>query len=103
MKRAMLRMSFATKGNRKNCSEADILTGTPGGLMAQHENGGTSRRAFIESAAPAAALVNILTSCGTPHATQVRGTCYHDCPDACSWIVTAKDGRVLKVQGDGHH
>ena len=26
-----------------------------------------------------------------------------DCPDTCSWIVTVKDGRAIKLQGDPEH
>jgi anaerobic selenocysteine-containing dehydrogenase len=64
---------------------------------------GTSRREFIDSAIPAAALVNILAGCGTAKAIEVRGACYHDCPDACSWIVTSKEGRAVKIEGDKNH
>ena len=34
---------------------------------------------------------------------KVRGCCPMDCPDTCSWIVTVKDGRATKLQGDPHH
>jgi anaerobic selenocysteine-containing dehydrogenase len=34
---------------------------------------------------------------------QVRGACPLDCPDTCSWIVTIKDGRAVKLQGDRAH
>jgi anaerobic selenocysteine-containing dehydrogenase len=33
----------------------------------------------------------------------VRGACPLDCPDTCSWIVTVKDGRAVKLQGDRAH
>ena len=33
----------------------------------------------------------------------VRGACPLDCPDTCSWIVTIKDGRAVKLQGDRAH
>lgn len=33
----------------------------------------------------------------------VRGACPMDCPDTCSWIVTVKDGRAVKLQGDRAH
>ena len=26
-----------------------------------------------------------------------------DCPDTCSWVVTVKDGRAVKLQGDPTH
>ena len=34
---------------------------------------------------------------------QVRGACPLDCPDTCSWIVTVRDGRALRLQGDRAH
>jgi anaerobic selenocysteine-containing dehydrogenase len=36
-------------------------------------------------------------------ATTVRGACALDCPDACSWIVTVKDGQAVRLQGDPEH
>ena len=27
-----------------------------------------------------------------------HGACYHDCPDTCSWVVTAMDGKVTKFE-----
>ena len=33
----------------------------------------------------------------------MRGACYHDCPDACSWIVTSKDGKAVNLQADTSH
>src|SRR5262245_22757131 len=33
----------------------------------------------------------------------VHGACPLDCPDTCSWIVTVKDGRAVKLQGDPDH
>lgn len=38
-----------------------------------------------------------------PVDTVIRGACPHDCPDACATLVTVKDGRVTKVQGDPDH
>ena len=35
--------------------------------------------------------------------SQVLGACPMDCPDTCSWIVTVKDGRAVKLQGDPAH
>jgi anaerobic selenocysteine-containing dehydrogenase len=34
---------------------------------------------------------------------RVRGACPMDCPDTCSWIVTIKDGRAVKLEGDRSH
>lgn len=33
----------------------------------------------------------------------VRGACPHDCPDTCALHVTARGGRVVRVQGDPDH
>ena len=32
-----------------------------------------------------------------------RTTCNRDCPDACGIVATVRDGRVVKLQGDGDH
>src|SRR5262245_50772210 len=34
---------------------------------------------------------------------QFRGACPMDCPDTCSWIVTVRDGRAVKLEGDRAH
>lgn len=34
---------------------------------------------------------------------KVRGSCPHDCPDRCSWVVTVEDGRAVSLVGDPHH
>ncbi len=33
----------------------------------------------------------------------VHAACPHDCPDACSVLITIEDGRATKIQGDPHH
>ena len=33
----------------------------------------------------------------------MRGTCPMDCPDTCSWIVTVKDGKAIRLRGDPDH
>jgi anaerobic selenocysteine-containing dehydrogenase len=35
--------------------------------------------------------------------TTVRGACPHDCPDTCAMVVSVRDGRAVKVQGDPEH
>src|SRR5262249_45544043 len=40
---------------------------------------------------------------GSDGTRRVLGACALDCPDTCSWIVTVKDGRPLKLQGDPDH
>lgn len=34
---------------------------------------------------------------------QVRTTCTHDCPDACSALVTVEDGRAVDIRADATH
>ncbi len=36
-------------------------------------------------------------------ATTVLGTCHHDCPDTCGWVVTVEDGRATKMRGNPDH
>ncbi|MDP3047592.1 MAG: molybdopterin oxidoreductase family protein [Chloroflexota bacterium] len=33
----------------------------------------------------------------------VRGACPHDCPDTCSWLVTVRNGRAVRIEGDPTH
>ena len=33
----------------------------------------------------------------------IRGACGHDCPDTCSWIVEARDGKAERLYGDPDH
>lgn len=35
--------------------------------------------------------------------TTVLGTCHHDCPDSCGWIVTVEDGTAVKLRGNPDH
>ncbi len=35
--------------------------------------------------------------------TEVLGTCHHDCPDSCGWVVTVTDGVATKLRGDPEH
>jgi anaerobic selenocysteine-containing dehydrogenase len=35
--------------------------------------------------------------------TIVRGACPHDCPDTCATLVTVRDGRAIRIQGDPDH
>lgn len=39
----------------------------------------------------------------TAATTTVRGACPHDCPDTCATIVTVRDGRAIRIQGDPEH
>ena len=33
----------------------------------------------------------------------VLGTCHHDCPDSCGWVVTVEDGKAVKLRGNPDH
>lgn len=33
----------------------------------------------------------------------VIGTCHHDCPDTCGWVVTVEEGRAVKLRGNPDH
>ena len=33
----------------------------------------------------------------------VRGACPHDCPDTCSWLVTVRNGRAVRIAADPTH
>ena len=33
----------------------------------------------------------------------VLGTCHHDCPDSCGWVVTVTDGTATKMRGNAEH
>lgn len=34
---------------------------------------------------------------------RVPGACPLDCPDTCSWVVTVRDGRAVRLEGDPDH
>lgn len=38
-----------------------------------------------------------------PKTLTVLGTCHHDCPDSCGWVVTVEDGRATKMRGNPEH
>lgn len=63
---------------------------------------GASRREFIKTGA--AGLAVLPAGCNHANAEmRVRGVCAHDCPDACAWIVTTRDGKPVEVEGDPDH
>lgn len=33
----------------------------------------------------------------------VRGACWHDCPDTCSWTIRVEGGRAVELRGDPDH
>jgi anaerobic selenocysteine-containing dehydrogenase len=34
---------------------------------------------------------------------EVLGTCHHDCPDSCGWVVTVEEGKAVKMRGNPDH
>ena len=61
-----------------------------------------SRRKFIDLGVKGSASVLggtiLLNSCASKNTKTVHGACYHDCPDTCSWTVTATDGRITQFE-----
>jgi len=59
-----------------------------------------SRRKFLDLSIQGAAGLTLAApllgaqACTSAEARTVHGACYHDCPDTCSWTVTAVDGKV---------
>jgi anaerobic selenocysteine-containing dehydrogenase len=57
------------------------------------------RREFIEISTKGAAVLGLaslplINSCASDVTKIVKGACYHDCPDRCSWHVTTVNGKV---------
>jgi anaerobic selenocysteine-containing dehydrogenase len=69
--------------------------------VSQTDDDGLSRREFLDRSA-AAATALVLPGC-TGRRAVVRGACHHDCPDACAWLATVEDGRVIRFEGDPTH
>jgi anaerobic selenocysteine-containing dehydrogenase len=42
-------------------------------------------------------------SVAPPPRRTVLGTCHHDCPDSCGWVVTVDDGAALRLRGNPEH
>ncbi|HUO46641.1 MAG TPA: molybdopterin-dependent oxidoreductase [Acidimicrobiia bacterium] len=36
-------------------------------------------------------------------ARTVLGTCHHDCPDSCGWVVTVEGSQAVKLRGNAEH
>ncbi len=36
-------------------------------------------------------------------ASTVLGTCHHDCPDSCGWVVTVEAGVAVSMRGNPAH
>jgi len=64
-----------------------------------------SRREFLNtSLAGATTLASVpWTSAAKADRARVRGTCMHDCPDTCAWIVTTENGKAVALEGDPNH
>jgi anaerobic selenocysteine-containing dehydrogenase len=60
---------------------------------------------------PAAAASGAVRACyrgtrdeaGMSGEQRIRGACPMDCPDTCSWVVTVRDGRAVRLEGDPEH
>lgn len=64
----------------------------------------TRREFIVHSAAAAAALAAGSCAGSEPlDAAKVFGSCMHDCPDTCSWVVTTENGRAVGLEGDPDH
>ena len=67
-----------------------------------------SRRKFINLGIQGCAGIGLSQTLGAPliasygsnaeNTKTAHGACYHDCPDTCSWTVTAVDNKVTKFQ-----
>jgi anaerobic selenocysteine-containing dehydrogenase len=70
--------------------------------MDTRKNKTLDRREFIEistKGAAAISLASLLSGCADGKAAKtVFGACYHDCPDRCSWKVTAVGNTVTDFQ-----
>ena len=38
-----------------------------------------------------------------PHASAHLGTCHHDCPDSCGWVVTVEGDEAVRLRGNPEH
>ena len=43
------------------------------------------------------------TSAATPARRTVLGTCHHDCPDSCGWVVTVEGDTAACLRGNRDH
>jgi anaerobic selenocysteine-containing dehydrogenase len=50
-----------------------------------------------------AARLSRLCNSSLMNSALVRAACPHDCPDTCAMLVTVRDGRAVKVQGNPDH
>ena len=73
----------------------------------ENKNKKISRRKLLDLSMKGCAAIGLsqaysgplfaLNSIGNQSKT-VHGACYHDCPDACSWTVTAVDGKITQFE-----
>jgi anaerobic selenocysteine-containing dehydrogenase len=63
-----------------------------------------TRREFLNKGLSAgfSSTLTVLAGCGAKTSV-VRGVCPHDCPDGCAWLVTTRNGRAVKLEGDPNH
>ncbi len=60
-------------------------------------------RTSIDRLISCSPLLMTTAEIATPEDSIVRGACPHDCPDTCATIVTVRDGRATRIQGDPDH
>ena len=62
-----------------------------------------SRREFLDASLSGGIGAASLVSACSAGVSTVRGVCHHDCPDACAWLVTTRNGKLVKLEGDRNH
>lgn len=69
------------------------------------EQGALTRRDFLDACVGGTiALGAELSGCSNAGATTVsHGACHHDCPDTCAWLVTTRNGKIVKLEADKNH
>jgi len=76
--------------------------------MANDREKRISRRKLIQVSIKGSATIGLSQALGGPlfaltkapssQTKTVFGACYHDCPDCCSWIVTATNGKITRFE-----
>ncbi len=72
--------------------------------MDKSKKNSIDRREFFEISTKGAVGIGLLSlpfsqsGCTSDSTKTVRGACYHDCPDRCSWQVTVADNKVIEFK-----
>lgn len=69
-----------------------------------------TRRKFIKKSAKGSAGIGLSQTlslpligslgCTSNSTKTAHGACYHDCPDTCSWTVTANENKIVKFEAN---